>query len=63
MSWAVVWASAALFAPLPLVAWWFKIPLYLEVYGIALPCLVGFTHLVITRPRAAGSQAKSLHRK
>jgi len=60
---STIWASAVLFAPLPLVAWWFQIPLYLVVYGIALPCLVGLTHLVTTRSRAAVLQAKSLHRK
>ncbi len=45
----VVIASAFLFSPLPLVAWWFGAPGVLIAYCIALPCLVGFTHYITTR--------------
>jgi len=47
----VVIASAVLFAPLSLVGWWVGTPAPLIVYSIALPCLVGFTHFLRTRPR------------
>jgi hypothetical protein len=36
--------SAVLFVPLPLVCWWLGVPGALIAYGVALPCLVGFTH-------------------
>ena len=42
-------ASAVLFVPLPLVCWWLGMPGLLISYSIALPCLVGFTHLIRTR--------------
>ncbi|MBA7483268.1 Glycerol-3-phosphate acyltransferase [subsurface metagenome] len=50
----VIWrnvtlASAVLFVPLPLVCWWLGVPGALITYGIALPCLVGFTHFLRTR--------------
>ena len=45
----VILASAVLFIPLPLVCWWLEIPGLLVAYGIALPCLVGFTHSLRTR--------------
>ncbi len=45
----VILASAVLFIPLPLVCWWLGIPGMLVGYGIALPCLVGFTHFLRTR--------------
>jgi len=50
----VIWrnvtlASAVLFVPLPLVCWWLGVPGALIAYGIALPCLVGFTHFLRTR--------------
>jgi len=38
-----------LFIPLPLVCWWLGVPGMLTAYGIALPCLVGFTHFLRTR--------------
>jgi len=50
----VIWrnvtlASAVLFVPLPFVCWWLGVPGVLVVYGIALPCLVAFTHFLRTR--------------
>ena len=45
------WACAVLFAPLWLVGWWVGTPTPFIVYGIALPCLVGFTHFLRTRPK------------
>jgi glycerol-3-phosphate acyltransferase PlsY len=46
----VILASAVLFVPLPFVCWWLGVPGVLVAYGIALPCLVGFTHFLRTRP-------------
>jgi len=46
----VIIASAVLFAPLSLVSWWMGTSVPLILYSIALPCLVGFTHLIRTRP-------------
>jgi glycerol-3-phosphate acyltransferase PlsY len=48
----VIMASAVLFAPLSLVGWWVGTPVPLIIYSIALPCLVGFTHFIRTRPKA-----------
>jgi len=45
----VILASAVLFVPLPLVCWWLGVPGALVAYGVALPCLVGFTHFLRTR--------------
>jgi len=45
----VILASCVLFIPLPLVCWWLGVPGTLTGYGIALPCLVGFTHFLRTR--------------
>ena len=45
----VILASAILFIPLPLVCWWLGVPGALVAYGIALPCLVGFTHFLRIR--------------
>lgn len=45
----VTLASAFLFIPLPLVCWWLGIPGTLVTYSVALPCLVGFTHVLRTR--------------
>ena len=45
----VMIASCVLFIPLPLVCWWLGVPGLLVAYGIALPCLVGFTHFLRTR--------------
>jgi len=45
----VILASAVLFVPLPLVCWWLGVPGALIAYGVALPCLVGFTHFLRTR--------------
>jgi len=45
----VIIASAVLFVPLPLVCWWLGVPGMLIAYGVALPCLVGFTHFLRTR--------------
>ena len=47
----VTLASAFLFIPLPLVCWWVGMPVSLIVYSMALPCLVGFTHFLRTRPK------------
>jgi glycerol-3-phosphate acyltransferase PlsY len=48
----VILASAVLFVPLPLVCWWLGVPGMLTAYGVALPCLVGFTHFLRTRQTA-----------
>ena len=45
----VILASTFLFIPLPLVCWWLGVPGLLVAYGIALPCLVGFSHFIRTR--------------
>lgn len=45
----VILTSAVLFIPLPLVCWWLHVSGVLIGYSIALPCLVGFTHLLRTR--------------
>jgi glycerol-3-phosphate acyltransferase PlsY len=45
-------ACAVLFIPLSLVGWWMGTPVSLILYSIALPCLVGFTHFIRTRPKA-----------
>jgi glycerol-3-phosphate acyltransferase PlsY len=45
-------ACAVLFIPLSLVGWWVGTPVSLILYSIALPCLVGFTHFIRTRPKA-----------
>jgi glycerol-3-phosphate acyltransferase PlsY len=47
----VILTSAFLFIPLPLVCWWVGTPASLIVYSMALPCLVGFTHFLRTRPK------------
>ena len=44
-------ACAVLFVPLSLVCWWVGTPISLIFYSIALPCLVGFTHFLRTRPK------------
>ena len=41
--------SAVLFVPLPLVCWWLGVSGLLISYGIALPILVGLTHLLRLR--------------
>ena len=48
----VVIASAVFFVPLSLIGWWVNTSVPLILYSIALPCLVGFTHLLRTRPKA-----------
>jgi glycerol-3-phosphate acyltransferase PlsY len=48
----VILASAVLFVPLPFVCWGLGMPGMLIAYGIALPCLVGFTHFLRTRQTA-----------
>ncbi len=55
----VITASCVLFIPLPLVGWWLGVPGLLITYGIALPCLVGFTHFLRRRQLAATRRAKS----
>jgi len=45
----VTLASAVLFVPLPFVCWWLGVPGALIAYGVALPCMVGFTHFLRTR--------------
>jgi glycerol-3-phosphate acyltransferase PlsY len=45
----VTLASAALFIPLSPVCWWLGTPPLLISYSIALPVLVGFTHLIRQR--------------
>jgi len=52
-------ASCVLFIPLPLVCWWLGVPGLLVAYGIALPCLVGFTHFLRTRRVADTSETGS----
>lgn len=44
-------ASAVLFIALPVVGWVMHISGILIAYGIALPCLVGFTHYLRVRGR------------
>ncbi len=46
----VTLASTFLFIPLPLVCWLLGVPGVFIAYSIALPCLVGFTHFLETRP-------------
>jgi len=46
---SVTLACALLFIPLSLVCWGLGIPGLLITYSIALPCLVGFTHLLRMR--------------
>jgi len=48
----VILASCVLFIPLPLVSWWLGIHGELIAYSMGLPCLVGFTHFLRTRPVA-----------
>jgi len=57
----VILTCAIIFAPLSLVAWWLDTPPYLIAYGIALPCLVGFTHFITTRKLPAGSEGRTAH--
>jgi glycerol-3-phosphate acyltransferase PlsY len=45
----VTLANAVLFIPLSLVCWWLKVPGILIAYSVALPCLVGLTHLLRAR--------------
>jgi glycerol-3-phosphate acyltransferase PlsY len=47
----VILASAVLFVPLSLVGWWTGSSGPLIAYSIGLPCLVGFTHFIRTRPK------------
>lgn len=48
----VTLACAILFAPLMVVGWLVGTPGVLIVYSVAIPCLVGFTHFIRTRPKA-----------
>ncbi len=48
----VTLACAVLFVPLSPVGWWVGTSASLIVYSVALPCLVGFTHFLRTKPRA-----------
>jgi len=50
-------ALAFLFISLPFVSWLLHIPGLLIAYGIALPCLVGFTHYLQVRRRVASREA------
>ena len=45
-------ASAVLFVPLSLLSWWTGASVPVIIYSIGLPCLVGLTHWLRTRPRA-----------
>jgi len=47
----VTLACAVLFVPLSPVGWWVGTPASLIVYSVALPCLVGFTHLLRIKPK------------
>jgi glycerol-3-phosphate acyltransferase PlsY len=47
----VTLACAVLFIPLSPIGWWMGTPAPLIVYSVALPCLVGFTHFLRTKPR------------
>lgn len=47
----VILSSAVLFVPLSLVVWLTGASGSLIIYSIALPCLVGFTHFLRTRPK------------
>ena len=55
----VTLTSVFLFVPLPLVCWWLGLPGALVSYSVALPCLVGFTHLLRTRRVADASRTRS----
>jgi glycerol-3-phosphate acyltransferase PlsY len=44
-------ACAVLFAPLSLVGWGMGTQISLIIYSVALPCLVGVTHFLRTRPK------------
>jgi len=57
----VTLTCATIFAPLCLVAWWLDTPPYLIAYGIALPCLVGFTHFVTIRKLPASLDEQVAH--
>ena len=48
----VTLASVFLFVPLPLVGWWLGFSGLLITYSMALPALVGFTHLLRLRQAA-----------
>ena len=48
----VTLACAFFFVPLSVVGWWVGTSVSLIVYSVALPCLVGLTHLLRTRPKA-----------
>ena len=54
----VTFASVFLFAPLALVAWGFGVPGTYIIYSIALPCLVGLTHLLATRRTMSNAMPK-----
>jgi len=45
----MIWCSAALFAPLPLLCWAFGEPLSSILYSAALPSMVALRHLTTTR--------------
>ena len=45
----VTLASAFLFSPAALVAWWLDASGALIAYSIVLPCVVGLTHFITTR--------------
>lgn len=49
-------ASAVLFVPLPLVCWWLGFSGLLIIYSMALPVLIGLTHLVRVRQAAAAAR-------
>jgi glycerol-3-phosphate acyltransferase PlsY len=52
-------AGAVMFAPLPLVCWLLGIPPAYIAYGVALPCLVGYTNLIRTRRTTAIAETET----
>ena len=52
----MVLASASVFVPLPIVAWWFGASGVPIAYSIALPCLVWFTYYITTRRLPVGAK-------
>ena len=55
----VTLATCVLFIPLPLVCWWLGVPGLLIGYSVALPVLVGFTHLIKIKGAVNTSGARS----
>jgi len=48
------------FLPLPLLEWLFRVPAFLIVYSLALPCLSGLVHLISTRNLSTDQKKEAL---